>query len=223
MPECETGGYVSVDVEGGTVAAALSYTHCAGRDGTEVWVREGEAQPRMVYRGDRLAAIRQVRLAGGLIGWTEDTSAGVQRTLVVRELGSGRERMRIGARRFIGRRTGFDGFDLAEDGTVVAAGSGLNRRCDSGCVVWLRTGDRRRRVLSRRAWAGQVAISGRHLAFATETRLLVTTLGGKRIATLDRFHRRRTPIGELVLDGRRAAWGVIYSENRDGQLLTARF
>ena len=209
---CRTGGYASVAADGDTVATAISYATCDGREVAQVRVKEGDGAERVVYSREDVAVIRQVAVAGGLIAWTESGSPGIQTTLVVRELASGREVARVRAADFVGGRSGYDAFDVDADGTIVALG-GPQPRCYYTCVVWMRVGDLRPRVVSRRALGGRVAISGGRILVATQRRLhahrlVVLSLKGRVLRTLDRFSRRRAPVGELVLDGRRAAWGV---------------
>jgi hypothetical protein len=59
-----------------------------------------------------------------------------------------------------------------------------------------------------------VAAAGGRVAYATERgghpdRLILAGLDGHKLRTLERHGRKRQPVGEVALTGRRAAWSVM--------------
>jgi hypothetical protein len=232
-PGCPGGGvYVSVAVQGDTVAAALDGARCEGRAGSEVWVKRGDEPARQIYRRDDRLDLGWVKLAGRYIAWLEDPRGQSPRWLVVRDLVTNRELARIPGKRVVSGRFGdYHGFDIDADGTIVVTG-GAQPRCYYTCAYWLRVDDQRPRLLSRRIYGTrQVAVSDGLVMVSTlrrriAHRLVLMSLDGKVVHTIDRFSRSRRPMEEFVLEGRRAAWGVSTSTeelSRQGEVLTATF
>lgn len=149
----------------------------------------------------------------------------------MRDIVTNQEYARIPGRRFVGGRGDYEGFDIDADGTVVATG-GPQPYCYYQCLYRMRLDDRRPRLVSRRVYdARQAAVSDGRLLFSTTRRrephrLVVTDLDGKVLHTLDHLSRARRPVEELVLEGRRAAWGLstsIEELSRQGEVVTATF
>lgn len=90
LPGCGDAAYVATATEADAVAVAQVGGSCGGEYVTRVWVIEGGAGPRLVYRapGARVA-MRQVQLAGRWIAWSEGGSGAGDKRITVADRASG--------------------------------------------------------------------------------------------------------------------------------------
>lgn len=220
LPGCGDAAYVATATEADAVAIAQVGGSCGGEYATRVWVIEGGAGPRLVYRapGARVA-MRQVQLAGRWIAWSEGGSGAGDKRITVADRASGNIAARLTPGDFAGGTT-FSAFDIDAAGNVVAL-SGPQPRCYYVCVTWRNINGGPRRTISRRALDGRVAVANGRVAYVSvrglsPDRLIVADLAGKPIRRFGRFSRARRPIGDLAMTDDSIAWAVL---GTDGDLV----
>jgi hypothetical protein len=151
---------------------------------------------------------RVVVLAGEQLAWLEDSDE----TLVVHDLATGRERLRLAAQS-IGASY-FDEIALEADGTL-AFTYDVRARSRGYRLAWTAPGSPGIRILDPHAASGDIALSGGRILYErllSEQRftgeLVLRRLTGGPERRLARFPERRRRIGDLDLDATRATWAT---------------
>lgn len=233
LPGCDSAAYISTSSDGDGVAIGQASGRCGDRVATRVWLKEGDAEPRLVFDGGRKTTLRQVELAGPWIAWSTGGSGSGDTHLTVAERATGTVVARYRTRDFVGDGTGLGGdtfmaFALDADGNVAAL-TGPQPSCYLRCLAIRNVTGGPARTLTKRASDRSVALAGGRVAWISspkqaEKHVVVADLDGADRRRFDTFTRKHGPIGELALVDGRVAWATVqdpYSRESPGAVHSA--
>jgi hypothetical protein len=187
---CTTGANVTTAVDGDTVVlGVMGEQPCAGVyvDGRKIDTR-GES--------------RQVRVAGPYVAWL-DALGGAGDRITVADRASGAVIATYPSPS--GPRT-WQVFDIDEQGNIVAVSGDR--------LIAFSVSAPQQRVLAKGLWGSSVATAAGRVAYISADanvapdRLVLADLNGNVLKRLDRYGKRRWPVGEIALTDRWAAWSV---------------
>ena len=195
----------AVAVDGERLAVGQFEDECVHDNGPwtdTVTVYDGGAATT-VHSGEQ-GAIRDVALAGRFVAWVRD---GEEDEVVVHDLRAGAEVLRLTQDDLATRR--IDELALQDDGTVAFSMS--NRSFQR--LAWAAPGTPGARALARGPEFRGLALDGGRVLYErvvaprrVAAELLLRPLGGGEPRRLASFPERRRRVGDLDLDGARAAW-----------------
>jgi hypothetical protein len=186
---CATGDNLTTAVDGDTVVlGVMGEQPCAGIyvDGRKIDTR-GES--------------RQVRVAGPYVAWLDASGGGDRITVADRASGAV-----VATYPAPSLRRSWEVFDIDEQGNIVAV-QGERLVAFSLTVP-------KPRVLAKRLWGSSVSTAAGRVAYismdadSAPDRLILADLSGKVLRRLDRYGKRRWPVGEVALTDRWVAWSV---------------